>query len=192
MINTTSKRRIIVDDDNNPDHPASSLIVDDVVVYHMLSRLSVKSLMRLKCVCKRWKLIIEQDPHFIKSHLNYSETRPGLFVLLPKSAAGGASDYESFILAVLHITGRAANLHAVRKTKLSYREILGHIAGLFCFVDNRAVRIYNVSTMESTPRIKSTVCMNIEKDNGIVEEEPRCYFGFDPTTKKHKALFVWG
>ncbi|KAI3949119.1 hypothetical protein MKW92_019727 [Papaver armeniacum] len=191
MINKTWKRRII-SVDNNLDYPATSLIVDDdVVIYHILSRLSVKSLMRLKCVCKRWKLIIEQDQHFINLHLTHSETRPGLFVLLPKSAAGGASDYESFILAVLHITGRAANLHTISKTKLSYREILGPIAGLVCFVNNCAVRIYNVSTMESTPWIKSTVCMNIEKDNGIVEE-PRCYFGFDPTTKKHKALFVWG
>ncbi|KAI3960790.1 hypothetical protein MKW98_026182 [Papaver atlanticum] len=191
MINKTWKRRIIVDYDNNPDHPASSLIVDDVVVYHILSRLSVKSLMRLKCVCKRWKLTIEQDPHSINLHLTHSETRPGLFVLLAKSAAGGASDYESYILAVLRITGRAANLHTISKTKLLFREILGPIAGLVCFVDNCAVRIYNVSTMESTPWIKSTVCMNMEKDNGIIEE-PRCYFGFDPTTKKHKALFVWG
>ncbi|XP_026410624.1 putative F-box protein At1g50870 [Papaver somniferum] len=192
MISKTSKRRRIRDA-NNPDKPATRLIADDVVVV-LLSRLPVKSLMRFKCVCKRWKLIIE-DPHFIHSHLTHSETRPCLFVLLPKSKPweGCARDYESFISADLHLSGRAANVHTIRKTKLLYREILGPITGLVCLVDNCAVQIHNVSTMESTPWIKSKVCMNREKDDCIVNilEEPRCYFGFDPTTKKHKAIFVW-
>ncbi|KAI3837054.1 hypothetical protein MKW98_005387 [Papaver atlanticum] len=194
MISKTSKKRRRIRVDNNPDNPTTRLIADDVVVV-LLRRLPVKSLMCFKCVCKRWKLIIE-DPHFIHSHLTHSKTRPGLFVLLPKSTSwegGCARDYESFISADLHFSGRAANVHTMRKTKLSYRQILGPITGLVCFVGNCAVQIHNVSTMESTPWIKSKVCMNLEKDDCIVNilEEPRCYFGFDPTTKKHKAIFVW-
>ncbi|XP_026418036.1 putative F-box protein At1g50870 [Papaver somniferum] len=194
MISKTLKKRRHIRVDNNPDNPTTRLIADDVVVV-LLSRLPVKLLLRFKCVCKRWKLIIE-DPHFIHSHLTHSETRPGLFVLLPKSTSwegGCARDYESFISADLHFSGRAANVHTIWKTKLSYRQILGPITGLVCFVDSCAVQIHNVSTMESTPWIKSKVRMNLEKDGCIVNilEEPTCYFGFDPTTKKHKAIFVW-
>ncbi|MCL7041638.1 hypothetical protein MKW94_025684 [Papaver nudicaule] len=117
---------------NNP--ATSSIVVDDnVVCFHILCRLPVKSLACFKCVCKRWKLIIEQDPHFINLHLTHSEKRPGLFLHLPKSGgreSGCRSDYESFISADLHLSGRGANVHTIRRTKVSYREILGPITGL--------------------------------------------------------------
>ncbi|KAI3907019.1 hypothetical protein MKW92_008599 [Papaver armeniacum] len=66
--------------------------------------------------------------------------------------------------------------------------------GLVCFVDNCAVRIYNVSTGEATPWIKSSVCIHhVEKHNDTVNatEKPGCYFGFDPATGKHKVIFMW-
>ncbi|KAI3933217.1 hypothetical protein MKW92_007275 [Papaver armeniacum] len=144
---------------------------DDVVVCHMLSRLPVKSLMRFKCVCKRWKLIMEEDSHFISLHLSHSETRPSLFILLQESPVGELTRYyETFIL--------------------------GPIGGLICFAGIFGVRIYNVSTREVTPAwINSTVYMNVEKKkNGIEdasERPPGCYFGFDPITKMHKVIFVW-
>ncbi|KAI3943877.1 hypothetical protein MKW92_002440 [Papaver armeniacum] len=172
----------------------SSIVDDDVVVCQILSRLPVKSLMRFKCVCKSWKSIMEEDSHFMNLHLGHSETRPSLFILLQKSA-----DYlercKSFLSANLYFNGRDANIHTLSKEhSISYRKILGPIGGLICFVDIFAVRIYNVSTREVTPWIKSTVFMNVENENGIADAldgSPHCNFGFDPTTKKHKVIFMW-
>ncbi|KAI3964219.1 hypothetical protein MKW92_011253 [Papaver armeniacum] len=192
--------------DNNPQHPVSSLTVaddavcsliagDDVVVCQILSRLPVISLMRFKCVCKRWKSIIEEDSHFINLHLGHSEKRPSLFILLQKNAEFIKRYHESFLSADLHFTGRAANIHTVSKPlSFSYRKVLGPIAGLICFVDVFAVRVYNVSTREVTPWIISPVFAKLEKENGMVNAfnpRPICNFGFDQTTKKHKVIFIW-
>ncbi|XP_059658880.1 F-box protein CPR1-like [Cornus florida] len=41
------------------------------VIYNILSKLPVKSLVRFRCVCKSWRGVIS-DPKFAKSHLNES------------------------------------------------------------------------------------------------------------------------
>ncbi|KAI3950610.1 hypothetical protein MKX01_040590 [Papaver californicum] len=142
----------------------------DVVVCQILSRLPVKPLMRFKCVCKRWKSIIEEDSHFINLHLGHSETRQSLFILLQKTANFITRYHKSFLSADLHFNGRDANIQTLSKTlSFSYRKILGPIGGLICLVHNFAVRIYNVSTREVTPWINSTVFANVEKENGLLQ-----------------------
>ncbi|CAN1263361.1 hypothetical protein LINPERPRIM_LOCUS11603, partial [Linum perenne] len=51
---------------------------DELVVFQILSRLPVKSLMRFNCVCKGWKSIIGKDLHFINLHYTNSEARPDM------------------------------------------------------------------------------------------------------------------
>ncbi|KAI3976575.1 hypothetical protein MKX01_008433 [Papaver californicum] len=157
------------------------MVDDDVVVCQILSRLPVKPLMWFKCVCKRWKSIIEEDSfsfflikieedsHFINLHLDIQKhARVSLY-----------SFKRSFLSADLHFNGRDANIHTLSKThSFSCRKILGPIGGLICLVDNFAVRIYNVSTREVTLWINST-------------PPPNCNFGFDRTTKKHRVIFMW-
>lgn len=48
---------------------------DCLVLCDILSRLPVKSLMRFKCVSKRWERMITRDPYFINLQLRSSETR---------------------------------------------------------------------------------------------------------------------
>lgn len=49
----------------------SPVFVPDELITEVLSRLTVKSLLRLRCVCKSWNLVIS-DPTFVKLHLNRS------------------------------------------------------------------------------------------------------------------------
>jgi len=57
--------------------PSQTSILPDELIYEILSRLTVKLLMQLKCVSKSWKTIIS-DPKFAKMHLNRSARNPHL------------------------------------------------------------------------------------------------------------------
>ncbi|KAI3885770.1 hypothetical protein MKW92_036601 [Papaver armeniacum] len=194
-----AKWRLRCVDYNYADHIVGSLVVDDdFLVFHILSRLPVKSLMRFKCVCKRWKSVIELDAHFISLHHTHSEARPGFFIVVPTSTAEYSQDhtrdYESFLSGNLHSDGRGAKIHTVRKIQaITYHKILGPVRGFICLADIFAVQICNVGTGEVTPWIKSSVFTNVEKENVILEvyEQPECYFGFDPKTGEHKVIFLW-
>ncbi|XP_057434363.1 F-box/kelch-repeat protein At3g23880-like [Lotus japonicus] len=54
-----------------PPPPLPLPIVPDELIWEILLFLPVKSLMRLRCVYKSWKLIIS-DSHFVKLHLRRS------------------------------------------------------------------------------------------------------------------------
>ncbi|KAI3876240.1 hypothetical protein MKW92_047241 [Papaver armeniacum] len=174
-----AKRRLICVDYNAHYTVSNSLIVDDdLVVSQILSRLPLES-------------IIERDSHFINLHHAHSEARPGFFIVVQDHTSG----HMSFLSADIRCDGRGANIHTVRKivSSSSYLKILGPVRGLICLVDIFAVQIYNVSTGEVTPWIKSTIFINLEKQNVIVKvgDRPECYFGFDIITGKHKAIFLW-
>jgi len=67
----------------NPPQPKSPIYIDTLMshVYlleelipEVLSYLPVKSLMRLRCMCKSWKTLIS-DPTFVKLHLQRSSRK---------------------------------------------------------------------------------------------------------------------
>lgn len=45
---------------------------DADIIFEILARLPVKSLMRFRCVCKSWSYLIS-DPYLAKRHLSYAE-----------------------------------------------------------------------------------------------------------------------
>ncbi|KAI3928476.1 hypothetical protein MKW98_024077, partial [Papaver atlanticum] len=53
------------------------------IVCEILSRLPVKSLMRFKCVCKKWQFIIKDDKYFIDLYNTRSKLRPCLVLFIP-------------------------------------------------------------------------------------------------------------
>ncbi|OVA03703.1 F-box associated domain [Macleaya cordata] len=153
--------------------------------------------MRFKFVCKRWWSLIKQDPYFHDLHLTRSKTRPGLLIVIPLiKAYERIVGHLEFFLSANFFECRAA-IHTKRKTKsLRYNDhrILNPVNGLICFVhcfERDAVRIYNPSTREKTPWIKSRINKEKEEHGVKVYEYPSYGFGFDPATMEHKVICVW-
>lgn len=173
----------------------------DLVMMEILSRLRVKSLLRFKCVCKRWRYLIEQDPYFIDLHLTRSIARPNLFMVVPTETRkpihrGGTSCKDVFLAANLISEGSDSSTAAVHTVieidSPCYSKILGPLNGLIGFFDSKVdygVRICNVSTLEITPWIKSTLLSDLQKDG--FPANPICKLGFDPATKEHKFICAW-
>ncbi|XP_026410262.1 putative F-box protein At4g38870 [Papaver somniferum] len=177
-----------------------ALVVDDMVVCDILSRLPVKPLMRFKCVSKHWcSLII--DSCFIDLHFRTSKAPARLLFLMPpksqlKNKSAGISYQEvCFKTADLlsEVTGKAIpTVHTIRTSKSFERtDILGAINGLICFTNKfeDSVCIYNISTREVLPLVKST---SRDYVIGGVKNDSLVYgFGFDPATKHYKVICNW-
>ncbi|KAI3888946.1 hypothetical protein MKW92_038657 [Papaver armeniacum] len=155
--------------------------------------------MRFKCVSKTWLSLIEEDPQFADLHHAHAKARPGILFVIPRSRPTDPNNpnqnkHDRLILTanLIKDQGSKAEAHKIRKVKSSrYNQILGPVNGLFCFVDKLKsdVCVYNLSTREKTPGVRSTLLMPIEEQwgnsfNKIYE------FGFDPTTRKHKVLCI--
>ncbi|XP_026430321.1 putative F-box protein At4g38870 [Papaver somniferum] len=177
--------------------------VDEMVLCDILSRLPVKSLMRFKCVSKRWCSLIK-DPYFIDLHFSRSKLlgRP-LFIIPPpkrrskKRIVAGirCKGYTvCFKLADLlsEVTGRAIlTIHSIRTLKsFHYTDIVGAVNGLICFSNKPedSVCVYSVSTREVAPWVKPTWRGN--DISGGINEVPTYRFGFDPATKHYKIICI--
>ncbi|XP_026410260.1 F-box only protein 8-like [Papaver somniferum] len=174
-----------------------TLVVDDGVVCDILSRLPAKSLMRFKCVSKHWLSLIK-DPCFINLHSRTPKTAAHLLFLIPppqrrqpKNKTAGISYQEvCFKTADLlsEVTGRTISTMHTTSKSFECLDFLGPVNGLICFTKKFKVSvcIFNISTREVMPLVKST-----SRDNviGGGKNDSLIYgFGFDPATKHYKFI----
>ncbi|RZC89087.1 hypothetical protein C5167_030780 [Papaver somniferum] len=136
----------------------------DLVMMEILSRLRVKSLLRFKCVCKRWRYLIEQDPYFIDLHLTRSIARPNLFMVVPTETRkpihrGGTSCKDVFLAANLISEGS----------------------------DSSTAAVHTVIEIDSPCYSKILGPLN----ERWLPANPICKLGFDPATKEHKFICAW-
>ncbi|MCL7049580.1 hypothetical protein MKW94_029404 [Papaver nudicaule] len=190
--------------------------VDDGLVAEILTRLPVKSLYRFKSVCKRWRSLITHDPHFIHLHSTRSISRPKLLCMAPpdprdeeKSKTLPQCILSANLSLKTTVSGEGEEpqviIHNIKKTTddkwFHYDFVLGPVSGLVCFIHcgTAAARIYNVSTRQITPWIKSTLLAE-EKDKFESEDNPIkivsnllpiYQMGFDPEKKEHKVFCFW-
>ncbi|PNX81781.1 F-box/kelch-repeat protein [Trifolium pratense] len=75
-------------------NPSPSVILPDDLVVEILCFLKVKPLMKMKCVCKSWNILIS-DPKFVKMHLNQSSRNSHSYVVSSKDSK--QDDDYSFI-----------------------------------------------------------------------------------------------
>ncbi|KAI3925889.1 hypothetical protein MKW92_012894 [Papaver armeniacum] len=186
------------DDGCNPCDIGEQLIVSEI-----LSRLRVKPLMRLKCVCKRWQFLIEQDEYLIHQHLARSKTRPCLLITGHDRVGPEGITKQIFLTADLLVQGRDRAISAVSVDAIVMEEdwsnklILGPVNGVIGLLDDidDELRIWNVSTQEITHSIQSTPLSKLNaRNSGIVWSNrfPVNYaLGFCPATKVHKAICIW-
>ncbi|CAN1767300.1 Putative F-box protein At4g38870 [Linum perenne] len=174
----------------------SSLIPDnDLVITQILSRVSPKSIIRFKCVCKNWKSVIEQDSNFINLHRTHSPPRTSLLTIVRNQ---GCYDFLSADLDLVNgVCGgnyvRGASIQSSRRVLTPDDDdvhLLGPVKGLLCFVHEFDVLVYNVITGQAvTPWIRSTVVTTRRRTMNCRKRV--CEFGFDPETGSHKVIFLW-
>ncbi|KAI3895532.1 hypothetical protein MKW92_005664 [Papaver armeniacum] len=198
-------------------HPLTSSDVvmgNELLLCEILSRLPVKSLMRFKCVCKRWQSLIHKDRRFIDLHFTRSKSRSfvdggcgiSLFMRWPKVVLG-PNIYLSTEL-VLYEGGVTTVQREVPISGASIAAIFGVVNGLVSLInDSYSVCVFNPSTGQSTPWIKSVIAQQhenlreeiqvIDEDGGYVTHQIHYvhsiwhYFGYDPATLEHKVVFLW-
>ncbi|KAI3859768.1 hypothetical protein MKW92_023259 [Papaver armeniacum] len=168
-----------------------------------MSRLPVKSLMRFKCVCKHWQTLIQRDDFFVDLH--YSRSKEANTVSLVRIGTLLLKDVVSEIKCMLEMElilpseGKKGAVGAVSFFKYPFLETNCAFCttnGLLCAMDlfDYRVCVYNISTRESTPWIKSTFI----KQQQDKKQDRRTNFlltrfglGYDPVTKEHKVIAVW-
>ncbi|KAI3944636.1 hypothetical protein MKW98_021094 [Papaver atlanticum] len=134
----TNKKSICSSVVDSEKKSKSCVCFDEDIVCDIPSRLPVKSLLRLKCVSKRWYSLI-QDPYFVDLHLIRSKARQRLFVAEPlygERRNSPSSIYLSslsvrFVIADIFFKGRGTTdiidsaVYAMKNTiKFSYEDIL--------------------------------------------------------------------
>ncbi|KAI3968367.1 hypothetical protein MKW92_045157 [Papaver armeniacum] len=146
--------------------------------------------MRFKCVSKTWLSLIEQDSQFADLHYAHAKARPSLLLVKPLSPRDPYNN-DLILTANLSTDRSKAEIHTIKRKTDSFsgNEILGPVNGLICFIDRSKsdVCVYNISTREVTPRVRSTLIKkHLLSLLNIIEYGYE--FGFDPVTKKHKVL----
>ncbi|KAK4283593.1 hypothetical protein QN277_000528 [Acacia crassicarpa] len=163
------------------------LFLPDELIEEILSRLPVKSLLRFRCVCKRWNSLIS-DPYFVRKHLRLSTQSPNFThhrIILSCTTA-------EFNFKSCHVNSLFNNpstisedLHYPVKNKFRHDGIIGSCHGLLCFaIKAESVLLWNPSIRVSK---KSPPLGN--------NWRPGCYtafgFGYDHVTDDYKVVAVF-
>ncbi|KAI3990646.1 hypothetical protein MKX01_022946 [Papaver californicum] len=158
---------------------------EDIVI-DILSRLPVKSLMQFKSVCKGWLSLIKQDRHLIDLHFIRSKSRPNLLYSNPLPEKGGRIKNKRLEIntdpcaEIVEGSGDEEQMAAIiSKVRITddkwflYDQILEPVNGLVCFVDWKtyAIRVYNASTREATPWLRSTLLA--EENHKLIANKSR-------------------
>ncbi|KAM3375640.1 putative F-box protein [Capsicum galapagoense] len=174
---------------------SESYSLEEIVADHILTRLSVKSLLRYKCVCKHWRDLIKSS-NFIRKH--YDNESTGARKMVAKF--GVDYDTEPEPTRQFHLYLLPDNIYArcvPRHQRIYYidgvsdfRDIHGPIDGIFLiekghFMDNIRFAWWNPATKEcrlipsAEFELKETFCDCCQM-LGI---------GFDKTNQDYKIIW---
>ncbi|CAI9088390.1 OLC1v1022699C1 [Oldenlandia corymbosa var. corymbosa] len=156
------------------------MMFTDDLIWEVLKRLPVKSLMRFKCVSRTWLSMIT-DPSFAKA---YSGGTRGLISVYPW-------ELESHSVFYLSLNGGSCCSnqivfhHTVDHGGWEQMETCTDVVnGLLCFYRDRDSWLYNVATREM---VQLPISSELEKS----DDPPDSYhFGFDPVNQRYKLLRI--
>ncbi|XP_004494051.1 F-box/kelch-repeat protein At3g23880-like [Cicer arietinum] len=177
----------------------SPVVLPDDLIPEVLSLLSVKSLLRLRCVSKSWRALIS-DPVFVKLHLKRSATRKTLLTLMKQHPSNYRSDQVYCVLypksRLLHNPSfkLSVDSYYLSNEKDCYRKIAGSCNGLICLTGfyftftyrEYWLRIWNPATRTLSPKIGYFR----DSSNSLHEYYPAFdfKFGYDNSTDTYKVL----
>ncbi|KAK1398465.1 hypothetical protein POM88_008328 [Heracleum sosnowskyi] len=148
------------------------LLPEDIINEEILTRLPVESLVRFRCVCKSWKILLSSDPGFAKSQLARSRMDSNNTTLIVMYGSSCIFKYK---------------LHLLNS---SYLKVGDSVNGLVCVYHHLPdsiplIGIWNPATCQYkqifTPFNASHIPGNAYISIG---------FGFDPVTDDYKLIRI--
>ncbi|KAK3416982.1 hypothetical protein EUGRSUZ_H02734 [Eucalyptus grandis] len=156
----------------------STLSEDDET--EILLRLPVKSLLRFKCVCKRWNSLIS-SPQFAKTHLQISASSPRILLATNPPLSVSCESLHDDDRAGHEGTPLIQLRPPVEAPDGCRPRIVGYCDGLVCleYDDHRIIVLWNPATGESR---------NIPNASCSYNRPTICGLGYDPSTDDYKIL----
>ncbi|KAI3954443.1 hypothetical protein MKW92_014676 [Papaver armeniacum] len=170
-------------------------------ILEFLSRLPIKSLMRLSCTSKYLHNTINQNPHFSRSHLiNYSQKNPYLVLFVNCLTTENPPKLYKNLFHPWDVHSDRNDNHDVNvSSTISYRNkgnFLGYCNGLICFAKlfgkTAVVDVWNFTTLELLRIIPPVI---FDKDDTTpIRALDYPYlsrgFGFDSLNNEYKLVFM--
>lgn len=160
---------------------------EDMLI-EILSRLSVRSLLKFRCVCKSWCDLFE-SPSFISKHLN-NEDNMRLTVRYVDSDDDGSDEFSypriCFSLFLDETLADLSSQDLVPQMPI-FGVVMGPYDGIFCsLVNDHRIAIWNLATREckALPKRVPILPDNIEISNSYVG------FGLDPISNYYKLVWI--
>ncbi|KAI3890638.1 hypothetical protein MKW92_014164 [Papaver armeniacum] len=143
-----------------------------------LNRIALAKPIKLSLISNINRFIKRRKPHGRKK--NQGEEKK----MSKKKTRGGGEEVSAVV-------------RNIREIDTPSSRIAGPLNGLICLFDpekNHSVQVCNLSTREFTPWIKSTFIsnLNVENKDKYRLRTAMCNLGFDPVTKEHKVICIWG
>jgi len=168
------------------------MFLPDELIAEILSFLSVKTIMQLKCVSKSWNILIS-NPAFIEKHLKKSSQNPHLTLL-------SRNNNRYLVLPIPFHRLMENSLIFGRNDNSYYLKYGCHIAGscngLMClftkFLDKPhqyySIYLWNPSTRKISAKLGSFHCRIPQDHSNSHLELFKFAFGYDDSTKTYKVV----
>ncbi|XP_059670673.1 F-box protein At4g19940-like [Cornus florida] len=163
---------------NNDDNRSEDVIIE------ILSRLPVKSLMRLKCVCKYWSTLI-RNSSFISRHFHHHSNIAHLCV---QHYDYSTEKYTFALFPNETVTNSSVEYHNLGDFQMPTQPgILGIFHGIIGLHDTNRIALWN-------PAIKEFKVLHVPEPD--VPEYSYIFhhfsgFGLDPITNNYKVVRIW-
>jgi len=179
-----------------PKVAALLVILHDELIVKVLTFLEVKSLMRMRCVCKSWKTLMS-DPVFVKMHLKKQSTRMTHLLALLAHKAKGSGDCRAVpISRLLETTSNSITFTDNDPYyQFNYQDagrIVGSCNGLVCLQglsSNSEYHEYSLSFWNPSTRKKSETLVSF-RYYGNKYNMCKFAFGYDNSTDTYKVVVL--
>ncbi|KDP30857.1 hypothetical protein JCGZ_13800 [Jatropha curcas] len=151
------------------------------IVYDILSRLPISSLVQFKCVCKSWRTLT-QDPNLVSHYLSSTIKKDPCLVLHCDFPIRNQLYFIDF--AADQEKDKVKRLNAPFWPVMPEFDVVGSCNSLLCLVDSLyhdSVYIYNPFSRNS---------LELPKSLNYLDQEVVFGFGYDPRSYKYKIVKI--